>query len=160
MPAVSEEITVLGGAPAPSGLSLRDVAGNARSLEDYAGRVVLVNFWASWCPPCVREFPSFEALSRSLDGRPFDILAVNVAEGLGAVRRFTRLQEAGLTLLHDSEGVEARAWQAEFYPTTYIIGPDGRLEYLVVGEADWTSLPYRDRIERLMPDRPLSASRQ
>ena len=147
------EITALGGSPAPTSLALLDAHEREHSLEEYRGRVLLVNFWASWCPPCLREFPSLEALKRELDGEPFDILAVNVAEGAGTLGRFSRLEKAGIHLVMDTDGSQAEAWNAEYYPTTYIIGPDGALEYIVVGEADWTAQEQQERIRALIPRR-------
>src|SRR5436190_12400034 len=70
-------------------LELADPDGKVHRLADYRGKVVLVNFWATWCAPCRAEMPSIERLRRSLDGKPFVVLAVNVAESARVAREFT-----------------------------------------------------------------------
>ena len=69
-------------------LALQDLEGQAHRLEDYRGKVVLVNFWATWCDPCRAEMPAMNQLRASLAGRPFAVLAVNLAESESRIRRF------------------------------------------------------------------------
>src|SRR5262245_4339970 len=69
-------------------LALRDLEGRQHRLSDYRGKVVLVNFWATWCEPCREEMPSMQRLRASLAGRPFEVLAINLAESESKVRRF------------------------------------------------------------------------
>ena len=121
-------------------------------LDDYRGRVVVINFWASWCPPCLREFPSLVQLKKELEGLPFDILAVNVAEGAGTVRRFAILEEDGLRLLMDRDGTQSRVWQVEYYPTSFILDTEGRLRYRIEGEMDWTGAEPMAWVQSLLPD--------
>ena len=141
------------GSAAPA-LELPGVDGRVYRLADYRGKVVLVNFWASWCEPCREEMPSIERLRRSLRGEPFVVLAVNVGEGPQAARRFAATVQLGAALLMDRDGATARAWGARALPSSFIVGPEGAIRYRYVGALDWSSPSVRGAITRLMPRRP------
>ncbi len=98
------------GAPAPE-LRLPDLAGRMHTLDAYRGRVVLVNFWATWCPPCLREIPSFEKIRQRYLGRGFEVLGVAV-DDTDAVRRFVR--EHGVTYPQLLAGARGTALMARF----------------------------------------------
>jgi thiol-disulfide isomerase/thioredoxin len=136
-------------------LALPDLQGRMHRLSDYRGKVVLLNFWASWCAPCRAEMPSIENLRRELRGKPFTVLAVNVGEDARLARRFTEQADIGFTVLIDAEGGAARAWGARALPTTFIIGPDGRTRYSHIGARDWSDERTRETIEGLMAKPPL-----
>ena len=141
-----------GGATPP--LALKDRKGKNHDLAAYRGRVVLVNFWATWCEPCLEEMPSLEELQDKLKGRPFTLLTVNMQESPGKVEQFlqsTLLQEDSLTVLYDSFGTVAKDWKARMLPATFLVGPDGRIRQTLVGAANWASADVVARIERLMP---------
>jgi len=132
-------------------LALRDVEGRLHRLEDYGGKVVLVNFWATWCEPCREEMPSMNRLRASLAGRPFEVLAINLAESEGRIRRFKEQVPLDFAVLMDRDSTVARAWQARVLPISFLIGPDGRIRYSVVGEIDWTQDRVRRLVVELMP---------
>lgn len=117
--------------------TLNDLDNTPHSLQDYRGKVVLVNFWASWCTSCLREFPSLERLSRAMDPSRFALLAVNVREGKGTVRRFRSLKEAGMEMLMDSKGAMAGSWGVDVYPTSFIVDAEGIIRESFIGEMDW-----------------------
>jgi thiol-disulfide isomerase/thioredoxin len=129
---------VWGGGPAPS-LALKDIEGRAHALTDYRGKVVLVNFWATWCEPCRQEMPSMQRLSEKLVGKPFVVLAVNVDEPESRVRNFLSQTRFDLPVLLDINKSATRQWGARLLPVTFIVGPDGRVRYRVLGEMDWSS---------------------
>jgi thiol-disulfide isomerase/thioredoxin len=131
-------------------LGFFDLHGNRKTLEDYRGKVVLINFWASWCPPCIKEMPALMRLSRSMANREFALLAVNVAEGRGTVQRFSSLETAGIILLRDATGDVAKQWGVEVYPTSVLVDGDGRRHATIVGETDWDAQAIRERIEVLI----------
>jgi thiol-disulfide isomerase/thioredoxin len=132
-------------------LKLKDLEGREHALEAYRGKVVLVNFWATWCEPCKEEMPSIERLRRSLEGRPFAVLAVNLAEPDARVQAFLAKVPLGFPVLMDREAAAAKAWRARMLPATFIVGADGRLRYSYIGELDWSREPVRSQIAALLP---------
>jgi thiol-disulfide isomerase/thioredoxin len=135
----------------PPALNLPDLAGRQHTLDSYRGQVVLVNFWASWCPPCLMEMPSMQRLAIALRDRPFRLLAVNVRESRAKAWKFTKLLKVTFTTLLDSTGEAAEAWDVQIYPTSYLIDADGRMRYVAYGPVDWDSDDIIQRIEALMP---------
>ncbi len=138
-----------GGATPP--IELEDLDGAVHRLADYRGKVVLVNFWASWCAPCRVEMPTIERLRRALEGKPFAVLAVNVGEGARAARGFAEKVPVGFPLLLDRDTRVTKAWGARILPASYVVGPDGAVRYSFFGELDWSSDRVRATIEALMP---------
>ena len=134
-------------------LNLPDLAGRQHNLDSYRGQVVLVNFWASWCTPCLIEMPSMQRLATALRDRPFRLLAVNVRESRAKAWKFLKLLKVTFTTLLDSTGEAAEAWDVQIYPTSYVIDADGRMRYVAYGAVDWDSDDIIQRIEALMPER-------
>jgi thiol-disulfide isomerase/thioredoxin len=132
-------------------LVLPDLAGRQHNLDNYRGQVVLVNFWASWCPPCLAEMPSMQRLATALQHRPFRLLAVNVRESRSKAWKFMKLLNVKFTTLLDSAGEASEAWDVQIYPTSYLIDADGRMRYVAYGPVDWDSDDILQRIETLMP---------
>jgi thiol-disulfide isomerase/thioredoxin len=137
--------------PAPE-LELPDLSGRQHRLRDYRGQVVLVNFWASWCPPCLAEMPSMQRLSEVMKGRPFRILAVNVEESKSTVWKFRKLLNLSFTTLLDSAGEVAETWEVELFPSSYVIDAEGRLSYRVRGALQWDDAGVITLLEALMPE--------
>ena len=137
-----------GGAPPP--FTLEDLAGKPHSLVDYRGSVVLVNFWATWCEPCRAEMPSMDRLRRSLQGRRFEVLAVNLAEPLSRIQKYLDTLPLGFPVLRDRDSAIAKAWKARLLPASYLIGRDGRIRYVAYGEVDWMSEPVRAKVMQLL----------
>jgi thiol-disulfide isomerase/thioredoxin len=145
----AQELTPWSGAAPP--LALASLDGGLQRLSDYRGRVVLVNFWASWCGPCRAEMPSIEQLRRSLEREPFAVLAVNVGEDAATVRSFAGRVAMGFALLLDPESRVTRAWGARALPTSFVIGPDGHIRYRAIGERDWSDPQIRAALRALKP---------
>jgi peroxiredoxin len=150
LPAPAQSLKEWKGGAAPA-LELEDIEGKMHRLADYRGKVVLVNFWATWCEPCREEMPSMEALRASLQGRPFVVLAVNVGEGARAARGFADKVSLRFPLLLDRDTKTTRAWGARVLPASFVVGPDGRIRYSCLGAIDWAGAPVKSAIERLMP---------
>ena len=146
-----------GGAPA---LELADAEGVVHKLADYRGKVVLVNFWATWCAPCRAEMPSMERLRVALQGRPFEILAVNVGETPRVARAFAEGLPVKFTILMDRDTRAAKAWRARVLPASFVLGPDGAIRYAHLGDLDWASAPVRAQIEALLPRERLRSAGQ
>jgi thiol-disulfide isomerase/thioredoxin len=138
------------GGPTPP-FRLPDLDAKVHTLEAYRGKVVLINFWATWCEPCREEMPSIERLRQSLAGRPFVVLAVNLGEPESRVRGFLNTMPLGFPVLMDRDTATAKAWKARFLPATFIVGPDGRVRYSYFGELDWSREPVRNTIAALLP---------
>jgi thiol-disulfide isomerase/thioredoxin len=138
----------------PSKLELEDLSGDLRSLDEFQSKLVIVNFWATWCPPCIREFPSFERLKQNMADQPLEILAVNSGEPKSRIKRYRRLPKKGITVLLDPTEKATRNWKVDLYPTTFIIGPDGNIVRGIKGENVWDSVETINLIEELLPDQP------
>ena len=150
LPAAAQPLKAWKGGATPA-LVLEDVQGRTHRLSEYRGKVVLLNFWATWCTPCREEMPSMASLEDSLRGRPFAVLAVNVGEGASAARGFGEKMALRFPLLLDRDMKTTRAWGARVLPASYVIGPDGSVAYSYLGAIDWNAPEVRKAIERLMP---------
>jgi thiol-disulfide isomerase/thioredoxin len=120
-------------------LTLKDITGKTYTLGDYRDHVVLVNFWATWCEPCRAEMASMQQLKERLAGRPFVVLLVNYGEARARVADFLKRESVEGTILLDPNQDAPRAWRVRVLPSSFLIGPDGRVRYSVIGEIDWAS---------------------
>ncbi len=118
---------------------LQKADGSQVSLADLRGRVVMVHFWATWCPPCVEEIPTLDKLYRSLMGKDFMMLAVSEDEGAtGAVLSFLRQNRLDVPVLFDPGSTVARLYGTYKLPETYIVDRRGVVRYKALGPRDWT----------------------
>jgi peroxiredoxin len=109
------------------------------SLAGLRGKVVMVHFWATWCPPCVEELPTLDRLHNSALGKDFEMLAVSVDEGgAGAVAPFLQKNRLNLPVLFDPGGGIARLYGTYKFPETYILDRKGVVRYKAIGPRDWT----------------------
>lgn len=131
-------------------LELKDEEGVEHRLENYRGQVLVVNFWASWCTPCVRELPSLNRLREEFDDQPFEILGVNVAEPPNRLKRFFMRQPIDFPVLYDRESEAFYAWNVKGLPTSFVIDREGRVRYLARGAMEWDSPESIDIIESLL----------
>ena len=147
--AVAQSLKPWSGGSTPA-LELADFDGVAHRLADYRGSVVLVNFWATWCAPCREEMPSIEKLRRSLEGKRFTVLAVNVGESGRVARDFAESMPLRFVWLLDREGATAKSWRARVLPASYLIGPDGAVRYSAIGALDWSREEVRSAVQGLL----------
>jgi len=119
-------------------------------LADLRGRVVLVNFWATWCRPCEEEMPAMQRLYQALAGTGFELLAISVDEDPALVERFR--DRLGLTfrILLDQDQRVAHGWQTYRFPETLLVGPDGSVIERYIGPREWDAVAYVERIRRLL----------
>jgi thiol-disulfide isomerase/thioredoxin len=120
-------------------LTLKDISGKTYTLADYRDHVVLVNFWATWCEPCRAEMASMQQLKQRLAGRPFVVLLVNYGEARARVADFVKREPVEGTILLDPNQDAPRAWRVRVLPSSFLVDPDGRVRYNVIGEIDWAS---------------------
>ncbi|HEX4886111.1 MAG TPA: TlpA disulfide reductase family protein, partial [Casimicrobiaceae bacterium] len=136
-------------APAPA-LELRDLDGHPVRLDAYRGRTVLVNFWATWCAPCVVEMPSMARLREALRAEGFEVLAVNVQENVARIRPFVERLGLDFPVLRDHDGSVRRAWDVTVFPSTFVVDPSGRIALVAVGELDWDAPDVVARVRAVM----------
>lgn len=133
-------------------LHLENIKGGKVSLSDYQGKVVLLNFWASWCPPCVHEMPSMARLKDQLAGQPFEILAVNLAESKQAIQAFTKAHPVNFPILLDQTGSAVQSWQVFAYPSTYLIDKTGQIRYALFGGTEWDQASHIEKVKALLSE--------
>jgi thiol-disulfide isomerase/thioredoxin len=134
-------------------LVLKDIEGKSHNLAIYRGKVVLVNFWATWCEPCRDEMPSIQRLKGKLAGKPFEVLAVNLDEPESRIRNFLAKMPLDFPILVDQEKVVTKAWKVRVLPMSFIIGRDGRIRYSLTGELAWDHDTVVSLLAELMPPR-------
>ncbi|HIQ40706.1 MAG TPA: redoxin domain-containing protein [Sulfurivirga caldicuralii] len=139
------------GPPYPP-LRLETLDGRMLAMEDLRGKVVLVNFWASWCPPCVHEMPSMAALKQALKARPFEILAINLAEDRSTIEAFLQEHPVNFPVLLDPSGTAVKRWRVFAYPSSYLLDKQGRIRYAAFGALDWHGREARALIETLLAE--------
>jgi thiol-disulfide isomerase/thioredoxin len=142
------------GNPLPPPLQLLDLDGRTQDLAQLRGHVVLVNFWASWCPPCVREMPSMQRLKEKLAGRPFTILAVNMAEPEKDVRAFLSKMNVDFPVPMDKDGAVLKRWKVFVFPTSFVLDAQGNIRLGVFGEVEWDSPEVMEKVVGLLPAAP------
>jgi thiol-disulfide isomerase/thioredoxin len=132
-------------------LELKDMAGKSHTLADYRGRVVLINFWATWCPPCREEMPALQTLHERLGGRPFALLGVNYGESPSRIESFLRGTPVSFPILRDPRHEAITAWRVRTLPASFLVAADGQIRYTIVGELDWAADETVARVRALLP---------
>jgi thiol-disulfide isomerase/thioredoxin len=144
-------LTAVYGSPAAPDLALRDLDGNIRRLADQHGKVVVINFWATWCPPCLAEMPSMQRAYGVLDRDRFEIFAINIGDEDPAIKEFIAEFEPTLTFpILRSEPETMELWGVKGLPTTFFVDKQGRIIYVAIGGRDLDSDHITERIQALM----------
>jgi thiol-disulfide isomerase/thioredoxin len=137
---------------ATTAFSLADLGNNTTQLDQYRGKVLLVNFWASWCPPCIKEMPSLQRLQQRLDDEPFTILTINVGEQKYKVWKFVQLINFTLPVLLDPKSQTFYEWDSSILPTSFLLDRQGRVRYRVQGDLEWDSEEMVSLIRMLLTE--------
>ncbi|SFR53530.1 TlpA disulfide reductase family protein [Thiomicrospira sp. ALE5] len=132
--------------------NLVDLDGQTHRLSDYKGQVVLLNFWASWCPPCLYEMPSMARLKNQFSDADFEILAVNLAERPEDFAQFLADNPVNFPILLDPAGSAIQTWRILAYPTTYLIDRQGQLRYALIGGIEWDEPEPVAAVKRLLSE--------
>jgi thiol-disulfide isomerase/thioredoxin len=135
--------------PAPP-LDLVDLDGKRWRLEALAGQVVVLNFWATWCEPCRIEMPSLAAMAARRGGEGVVIAAVNYLEAAEKIRRYLEQAPFKPPILLDSDGDATVAWTPRVFPSTVLIGRNGRPSQTIVGELDWEGAEAQALLDALV----------
>jgi thiol-disulfide isomerase/thioredoxin len=137
--------------PAPA-LALRDLDGELRRLADFRGQVTLVNFWATWCPPCVEEIPSLNRLAERFAETEFSVLSVDYRESLEAIAKFTERVPVDFPILLDRDGRSSLDWKVFSFPSSFLIDRKGQIRYSFNRAIDWEGPEVLARIEALLAE--------
>lgn len=117
---------------------LEDNRGNKVALSDLRGKVVMINFWATWCPPCRAEMPSMEKLNKAMTGEDFVMLAINIEEnGRQSVAEFLKEAPHSFPVLYDDQGVVQKLYGVYKFPESFVVRKDGIIDDKVIGAIDW-----------------------
>jgi peroxiredoxin len=134
------------------------VAGGEVDLQSLRGRVVVLNFWATWCPPCVEELPSLERLHRALGKEGLSVVSVSVDEDEGVLRRFVTEHKLTFPVLRDPGGrLAAGAYRTTGYPETFELDAEGIVREHIVGPSDWATPEVFEHFRKRLS--PASAAR-
>ena len=123
----------------PVEIQLKDAFGNWIRLSDYRGKIVFLNFWASWCAACVVEMPAMEKLHRRLKDKDFVMVAINMQESDTQVKAFFEKLKLSFTALLDSNGEVAAGFAVNALPTTFVLDKEGRIVGAAIGPREWDS---------------------
>jgi len=134
--------------PAPP-FVLQDLERKLHRLSDFTGRVLVINFWASWCVPCREELPSMNRAAKRLRPAPVTWLAVNVGEDRQAVVAFRADFPIDFTVLLDRSGETSQSWQVTGMPTTFVIDRKGRIVHKIVGKREWDDASHLQMLRDL-----------
>lgn len=138
------------GQPAPT-FTLSDLQGKEWSLADLRGKVVFLNFWATWCPPCLKEMPSMVALNQQLAGQPFQMITVLFNDRPEYAWNLTRKMGLELPVLVDGAGSVSSQYGLTGVPETFIIDPQGTLREKFIGPLDWGSPKALALVRQYLP---------
>ncbi len=130
--------------------ALPDLSGRSIRLEDFRGKVVFLNFFATWCAPCREEMPTMERLYRTYKDKGLVVVAVNVREDSPTVQAFARELTLSFPILRDHDASVARSYAVRPLPVTYLIGRDGRVLWRAFGSREWDRPPARQVFSSLM----------
>jgi peroxiredoxin len=129
--------------------SLKDPRGAVVSLSSMRGKVVLLNFWATWCPPCISEMPSLNKLYQELRPRGFEVVAVSLDKSAENVREFISKKGFKFLVLIDESNTVSKRYKVFSTPTTFLIDRKGNIVERFYGEYDWQDRDIRAKIEKL-----------
>jgi peroxiredoxin len=137
------------GAVAPD-FTLKTLDGSTVSLSQFRGKVVFLNFWASWCPPCRAEMPSMERLHEVFADRGLVMLAVNVEQDQRSVQGFLDKHPHTFPVLFDPEGQAQDLYQVFRFPETFLIDKEGKIVERFLGARDWSSVDFLKLFDSLL----------
>jgi thiol-disulfide isomerase/thioredoxin len=130
-------LKVYNGKIKPIPIRLTDTQGHSFVKNDYKGKVTIINFWATWCPPCIEEIPSLNRLKNKMNGLPIELLSINYAEDQTTILEFMKKVHVHFPVLLDPHGDFARQWNVISYPSTFVIDSEGKIRYGINAAIEW-----------------------
>ncbi|GMO15584.1 MAG: TlpA family protein disulfide reductase [Spirochaetaceae bacterium] len=134
----------------PAQWTLKTIKGETISLESLRGKIVFLNFWATWCPPCRGEMPSMEALYQRFKTKDFAMVACNIMEDAGIVQHFAENGKYNFTIALDSDGKVSENYGVQGIPASYVIDREGNLILQSIGGRNWDTPGLRSAFEALL----------
>ena len=138
------------GSITPLSIKLEDAHGNLIQKNNYKGQITVINFWATWCPPCVQEIPSLNRLKSKMKGLPFELISINYAEEKKTILDFMKEVNVEFPVLLDKDGGFAKKWNVITYPSTFIIDKEGKIRYGVNAAIEWDDPEFIRKIKALL----------
>ena len=135
--------------PAAPIFDLAGPGGERYNLEDMRGKPIIVNFWATWCPPCRAEMPSLQRAWEQVKNEDILVVAINVGEDADTIGRFTEEVKMEFPLPMDLDSKMTQRWPMNGLPTTFVVDPEGRLVYRAQGEREWDDPALLDLVRAL-----------
>lgn len=130
--------------------TLKDMAGKNVSLSAFKGKVVLLNFWATWCPPCRAEMPAFNKLYNEQKSRGFEVIAISTDRSVSSVKDFLEKHKVSFPVLFDGDRTAAKLYRVFSMPTTFLIDRNGTIVEKFYGEYNWSEPETKGKIEKLL----------
>ena len=131
------QLTALRELAAASDFDLQTPDGSRVRLSDFRGKPLIVNFLATWCPPCRAEMPSIQRAWEQLKGEGIGVIAINVGEDADTIRQFIAQSPVTFPMPMDPDSQVVQAWPVRGLPTTFVVDSEGRLAYVATGEREW-----------------------
>ena len=119
--------------------------------KDYSGKVTIVNFWASWYPPCVEEIPSLNRLRKQMENDNMELISINYAEDPARIHQFLKNVNVEFPVLMDATGEVAAQWKVYVYPSTFVIDSNGKIRYGINAAIHWDSPEVITKLRALLP---------
>jgi len=133
----------------PYPIKLKDASGKQYQRNDYHGQITIINFWATWCPPCVQEIPSLNRLQEKMQDIPFELVSINYAESAKSILEFLQQIDVTYPVLLDETGQFSAFWKVVAFPSTFSVGADGKIYYGVNAAIHWDNPQIIDAMKKL-----------
>lgn len=134
----------------PLPIDLISAYGDKVKKSNFKGQVTIINFWATWCTPCIREIPSLNRLKSKMKGLPFELISINYAEDTKTILDFMKKVAVDFPVLLDPDGSFAKKWNTITYPSTFVIDKKGNIKYGVNAAIEWDSPEFIEKIKTLL----------
>lgn len=145
---IPKGIIKLDGSKAPP-LVLKNMDGEEYNIEQSRGKWAFIHFWAAWCGPCRREMPTVQKMHDLIKDTPIDIVLINTAEDEDTIFSFLSVVAPNMTTLMDRDGLVTERWQPRGLPATFLVSPQGTLEYIALGGRTWDKPEFLNFIKHL-----------
>ncbi len=136
---LNSKIKVFKGNSIPPAFTLKDSSNKTITMDNFKNQITVVNFWATWCPPCVEEIPSLNRLRQKMKGKPFELISINYAESSQTIDQFLKRINVEFPVLLDKDGSVSTEWNVVAFPSTFVIGLDGKIHYGINAAIRWDS---------------------